>query len=973
MPALFVPSTPAPTHPGRFRSVLPLGDARVGGTFLPDLFGGLGRQAIEMAFGADLHADPGTWVWYDVTRYVLWNNAMNINPGRLDEGSQTSPATCAFVLRDDNGDFNRDNVYGPYYPNIGIGVPTRARLDVGGGWSVRFQGETSGMTPGWDTSGNFAYVTVAAAGVMHRLSQGNIPLRAPLLRSIISDQPVAYWQLNDPAGSASAVNAVSGGVALTPQGTVTFGQASDLAGTDAVAELAADAALTGTLTTNTSTSFLGIDLWVKLYLQTSSALAAGLMNMTLTGGGILSFTLNAFNSQVPPVPGFQFVAEDSTFATWTLDSGLGTPGSAVDPFDGNWHHVYVTLTTVGSNTTWRLYVDGTLADSNTITGFNLGHVGQVNLTNTAAGGQPAGTDPISFGGLALQSNPAAVDGYQAGTGYAGETATDRLARLCDEENVHIEIHGSSRQAMGAQTTATFMTLVRECEAVDNGLLYDGFGPGLSYTCIDELYNAGAALVLDATAGQVLPAFAPVGDDQRVRNRFEASRTAGATAAFEATAGRLGTARIDPYESSAVVNVETDGDLGSQASWRVRLGTAESARYPRLSFNLAKSPTLALRWLTTRLFQRVDVDNVDDVYPTMPAILVQQVLQGYSERWNSKQWEITANLSQWEPYQVAVYDSSRYASDGSYLAAAVDTTATSWVVTTPSGPLWRPTNNGGSGAVSAPWVGTSVSGSGGGTSTSVDISGATDDEWVFVAIGIADSQASAPTAPDGWTITGQVQEGPSGGSSSCFTVYQRKKVTGDTTFVFSWPTTRKFEAVVLSWPGLDPTTPVESVATLAHSAASVSYVTGTVTPTSTDRWIAQFSCARGTTALETFTPDGAMTERIDANHGGTSPFIAIEVTDTNANVTAAGHTYTATCSQADPNGSTIAFALIPESSTPVPFTPYDLWCDGEVVTVTDIASSTNPQTFTVTRSVNGIVKGHKDYREVTLYPQPRYAL
>lgn len=970
MPALFVPSTPAPTHPGRFRSVLPLGDARVGGTFLPDLFGGVGRQAIEMAFGADLHADPGTWVWYDVTRYVLWSDAVNITPGRIDEGSQTNPASCRFTLRDPSGDFNRDNPYGAYYPDLGVGVPVRARLDVGTGWSVRFQGETAGMTPGWDTSRNFAFVTVAANGVMHRLSQGNIPLRPPLLRAITSYNPVAYWQLNDPSDSGSAANAVVGGVALTPHGTVTFGATSTLAGTDAVAQLADVAALSGTLTANTSTSFLGIDLWVKCYAATTVATGMDLLTITLSGGTLPRLNLQGWNYLIPPV-GFQFNVTDSV---GSLSSYVSGPTLSTDPFDGGWHNVFITMTTQGANVAVRLYVDGQLGSSGTIAAVTLGTVHQASLTNgTRTGAPDSGVSTIELGGLAFHSDPSAVNSYTAGLGYAGETATDRLARLCGEENVRIEIHGSSRQRMGAQSTATFMSLVRECEAVDNGLLYDGFGPGLSYTCIDELYNAGANLVLDATAGQVLPAFAPVGDDQRVRNRFEASRTSGTTAAFEEAGGRLGSRKIDPYESSTNVNVETDGDLGSQASWRVRLGTAESARFPRLSFNLAKTPALAASWLTTRLFQRVDVDNVDGVYPSMPAILVQQVLQGYSERWNSKQWEITANLSQWEPYQVAVYDSSRYASDGSFLNAAVDSSTPTWVVTTPSGPLWRPTNNGGSGAVSAPWVGTSVSGSAGGTSTSVDISGATDGEWVFVAIGIADSQASAPTAPAGWTITGQVQEGASGSASSCFTVYQRVKQTGDTTFVFSWPTTRKFEAVVLSWPGLDPTTPVESVATLAHSAASVSYVTGTVTPTSTDRWIAQFSCARGATALETFTPDGAMTERVDANHGGASPFVAIQVADTNANVTAAGHTYTATCSQADPNGSTIAFALIPESSTPVPFTPYDLWCDGEQVTVTDIAGSTNPQTFTVTRSVNGIVKGHKDYREVTLYPQPRYAL
>jgi hypothetical protein len=215
-------------------------------------------------------------------------------------------------------------------------------------------------------------------------------------------------------------------------------------------------------------------------------------------------------------------------------------------------------------------------------------------------------------------------------------------------------------------------------------------------------------------------------------------------------------------------------------------------------------------------------------------------------------------------------------------------------------------------IGAPWIGTSVSGSGGGTSVIMDISGATDGEWAFVAIIIADSQSSPPTAPSGWALTGAPgQEGPSGGASSCLTVYQRIKQTGDTTFTFTWPTTRKFEAIVWSWPGLNKVTPTEGYAYNPHSVSGTSYVSSTLTPTDSNRWAAMVSGARGTTANQTWTPDGALTERIDANHGGTTPFTAIELADSNAPVTTAPATYTATDSQSDPNGGVIVFALIPD--------------------------------------------------------------
>lgn len=46
-------------------------------------------------------------------------------------------------------------------------------------------------------------------------------------------------------------------------------------------------------------------------------------------------------------------------------------------------------------------------------------------------------------------------------------------------------------------------------------------------------------------------------------------------------------------------------------------------------------------------------------------------------------------------------------------------------------------------------------------------------------------------------------------------------------------------------------------------------------------------------------------------------------------------------------------------------PFDLECDGEVVTVTAITGTSSPQTFTVTRSVNGVVKAHSTGAQVRL--------
>lgn len=53
--------------------------------------------------------------------------------------------------------------------------------------------------------------------------------------------------------------------------------------------------------------------------------------------------------------------------------------------------------------------------------------------------------------------------------------------------------------------------------------------------------------------------------------------------------------------------------------------------------------------------------------------------------------------------------------------------------------------------------------------------------------------------------------------------------------------------------------------------------------------------------------------------------------------------------------------------------FDIIIGGERMTVTDISGTTSPQTFTVTRSVNGIVKSHSSGAEVRLFLTPTFGL
>jgi hypothetical protein len=54
-------------------------------------------------------------------------------------------------------------------------------------------------------------------------------------------------------------------------------------------------------------------------------------------------------------------------------------------------------------------------------------------------------------------------------------------------------------------------------------------------------------------------------------------------------------------------------------------------------------------------------------------------------------------------------------------------------------------------------------------------------------------------------------------------------------------------------------------------------------------------------------------------------------------------------------------------------PFDINVGGERMRVTNVTSSTSPQTMTVTRSINGVVKAQTAGTEIVLWDTPRYAL
>jgi hypothetical protein len=113
--------------------------------------------------------------------------------------------------------------------------------------------------------------------------------------------------------------------------------------------------------------------------------------------------------------------------------------------------------------------------------------------------------------------------------------------------------------------------------------------------------------------------------------------------------------------------------------------------------------------------------------------------------------------------------------------------------------------------------------------------------------------------------------------------------------------------------------------------------------------------------------GQMTYKVAINSGPESPYHIAVIEDagsrydSDASTLSAGVTSSAT-------SWVVAVADVTEGglwTTTAGDFPFDLRCDGEVVTVTNITGATSPQTFTVTRSINGVVKAHVAGKSVNL--------
>jgi hypothetical protein len=611
-----------------------------------------------------------------------------------------------------------------------------------------FAGEVAEWPNQRDETGNDVYSPITAAGLMRRVGAANKPIQSPI-RGFVNTQPipatsvVGYWALEERSKARSGSPDIGTGPAVivdtqaTPtahdqqwgNGSVpawlypTFAFYGDgwlqapvsIPGFTAIRgwrwEFAVKPASSGdwavTLqcqTYNWVLTFKPATKVVTVRKPDLSTLDVDFTSTVLFDGGmhILEFGVHQDGADID----FQIATDEGAGAT------LGSIAGTVEPL-------------------WLWYVSGsTHVDSPS----TIGHV-------------VVWDADFTFGGT--------VETWDALAGLPGETAIDRMDRLCALESVPFYSSGDAAvsAALGPQSLSALSGQLDSIAETDGGILFDTRSTlGMMYRGLSNIVNQSPTVTLDYAAGELVAPLDPQFDDRNIINRVRASSESGGEYEVIQTTGPMST--LPPAEGGAgeyfgtvQVNTYLDDQLPHVAGWRVRQGTLHEMRYPSVSVNLVRAALSAAkvnRLLQTRVGDRIDLDNLPDDHGAGTAVRG-QLVRGFQTRINRFSQSMTFYTVPASGYEVAEADDgvSKAGAAASYLASSPTSGATSFTVKSLDGTRW--TTDAGQMPLLVTIGGEDMS-----------VGAVSDSVPAFVAAGAAahaDNASVTPTLPAGGTTTG----------------------------------------------------------------------------------------------------------------------------------------------------------------------------------------------------------------------------
>lgn len=590
-----------------------------------------------------------------------------------------------------------------------------------------YHGEIPAWPPQRDTTGRDSTMTLEASGILRRLSQGSPPTLSALQRFILSNDPFSYWPMDDKAGATTARNAADHTKPLTVEN------------------------VTPDWSSRAPAAWL--ETGVKHTRTITSALAAGTrfvgnisMPINVTGWAVdIVFTATAGSSSL--ADDFQIGTDFAGIANeWQLSVGggeiaVGTPWSAgaltslSGQFDDSMHHVRLWPRQAAGNVTWNVYLDGVSVLSGTELGRTMTPISR-EITLGAFTVLNGGTLTTSHMVVWLGDPPSISDTMDAVRGYDQEPAGERLQRLVEGEGIRFFPAGNmtDTQLMGPQPMSTLLGAVQECVDADCGVLFEPRADlGLGYRPVRATYNADPTVTLTWDQLRTVPTCTD--DDLNTRNKVTVSHSDEGSFTAAQFGGPLNVAAppegVGEYGTEVTVNAASDHQLPDLAGWLLRLGTVDEPRYPAITVELAHSQwTAAQRAALSTLSSRDKI--VITGSPLQPDDITLLWL-GVRETLNATLHTLVIYAAPASPYEVWELEHAtlgRLHTGGSVVASDATSTATTLKIANSDGVGW---------STAEPYD-ILVSGE------QVTATTVTDETFTFVAAGTAAHADNAPVTP-----------------------------------------------------------------------------------------------------------------------------------------------------------------------------------------------------------------------------------
>jgi hypothetical protein len=300
------------------------------------------------------------------------------------------------------------------------------------------------------------------------------------------------------------------------------------------------------------------------------------------------------------------VLATSGFLEYKMQGTAGTAfaTTATSIADGRWHHVVVLASQVsGGNTVSQIYVDGSLAATNTVTTASIGlpttsavclQIGGYTKLDSAVSEAWSGTVTHVAGWYRTLTPAEIADLWQAGLGYAGELEGARIARYVAGAGyagpTAISAGASFLSEATVKEDAPALGAIQHVADSTFGNFYES-GEGIGYDSRFARYlrRTSSYTFGENVAGGEYPYDGDVlfdFDPTYVYNIADVTRTGGIVAHAEANDGGLSRKRFGPKPFARTVDLASDNEAVDAATYTLAVGSVARQRVGAITFDPA---------------------------------------------------------------------------------------------------------------------------------------------------------------------------------------------------------------------------------------------------------------------------------------------------------------------------------------------------------------------------------------------------